>query len=152
MLLDGADVILVDVLGMLLGESGGFGDSYHAMDKWLDVYFFSFELIVSLRWTNRLARNASVILFVYRFIGFILFEITGIRKLLFFFPNLFENFFLYYLAAVRFFPQFVPKTKKQLFVILTILYIPKFFQEWILHYQQMQPWNWFKETFLFQKF
>ena len=148
MLLDGADVILVDILNSFLGESIGYQFDYHSLDKWLDFYYLSFEFIVSLKWINRFARNTSVALFVFRTIGFVLFEVTGIRKILFFFPNLFENFFLYYLAAKRFFPKLIPRTLIQLAVVLAILYIPKFAQEWILHYKELQPWRWFKGRFL----
>ncbi len=148
MLADGVDVILVDLLGLLTGESGrGFGNYYQTMDKWLDFYYLSFEAGVSWRWTNHLARNTSIFLFVYRFLGFILMQITGIRLFLFIFPNLFENFFLYYVVVARFFPKLVPKNLKQLGLILLILYIPKFGQEWVLHYQQAKPWNWIKEIF-----
>ena len=61
---------------------------------------------------------------------------------------IFENFFLYYLAAKRFSPRLVPKTLPQLAVVLAILYVPKFAQEWILHYKKFQPWVWFKGRFL----
>ena len=37
---------------------------------------------------------------------------------------------------------------KNLAVILLILYIPKFAQEWLLHFQQITPWNWFREAVL----
>jgi len=147
MILDGIDVVLVDLIANLIGEQPGFGSQYHALDKWLDTYYLSFELIVSLKWTNTLARNASIALFAWRTIGFIAFELTGIRKILLFFPNLFENFFVYYLFVERFLPKLVPKTKKQLFITLGLLYIPKFGQEWLLHWQQAQPWNWFKTIF-----
>ena len=69
MLADGVDVILVDLLGLLTGESGrGFGNGatityYQTMDKWLDFYYLSFEAGVSWRWTNHLARNTSIFLF-----------------------------------------------------------------------------------------
>ncbi len=148
MLLDGADVILVDIIATLIGEEGGFGDTYQATDKTLDLYYLSFEFIVSLRWESHLARYASIALFVYRLAGLGLFALTGLRVLLFIFPNLFENFFIYYVAAIRFFPHLLPKTPLQLFLVLAILYIPKFAQEWILHFQELHPWGIFKSTFI----
>lgn len=148
-LIDAIDVVLVDVLVLLFNEpQTGFGNHYQFVDKWLDMYYFTLEVIVSFWWANKLARNTSIVLYVYRAIGMILFEITGIRKLFFFFPNLFENFFLYYVIVEKFFPRFVPKTKKQLAVILLLLYIPKFGQEWMLHYAQLHPWGWIRNTFL----
>ena len=148
MLADGADVILVDVFSKFLGEPSGFGSDYHFLDKWLDLYYFSFQFYVSLGWKDVLAKRTSITLFIFRLAGSIIFELTHIRKILFFFPNLFENFFLYYLVVKKYFPRLIPKTFPSLALILFLLYIPKFFQELILHYLQLQPWNWFKETFL----
>ena len=148
-LADALDVVFVDILVILLHEPQvGFGDHYQFIDKWLDMYYFTLEVVVSFWWTNKLARNTSIVLYVYRFIGLILFEITGIRKLFFFFPNLFENFFIYYVITERFFPRLVPRTKKQMGLVLLLLYIPKFGQEWLLHYQQAHPWGWIRDTFL----
>jgi hypothetical protein len=148
-LLDAIDVVLVDVLVLVLNEPQvGFGNHYQFIDKWLDMYYLTFEVIVSFWWTNKLARNTSIILYVYRFIGLILFEITGIRKLFFIFPNLFENFFMYYVIAQKYFPKYLPKTKKQLTILLVLLYIPKLGQEWMLHYAQLHPWGWIRNTFL----
>ena len=147
--MDALDVVFVDVLVLLLNEpQTGFGNHYQFVDKWLDMYYLTIEVIVSWWWANKLARNTSIILYLYRFIGMILFEITGIRKLFFFFPNLFENFFLYYVITEKFFPRLVPTTKKQLAIVLALLYIPKFGQEWMLHYAQLHPWGWIRDTFL----
>ena len=148
MLLDGADVILVDIIASLIGEEGGFGDTYQTTDKSLDLYYLAFEFIVSLKWELRLARYASIALFIYRLVGLVLFALTGIRVLLFIFPNLFENFFIFYVAALRFFPRLLPKTPLQLLLVLAILYIPKFAQEWVLHFQELHPWGMFKRFFL----
>jgi hypothetical protein len=144
---DALDVVLMDSIGVLLGETKGFGTHYQFFDKWLDMYYLTFAVIISFSWKNTLARNTSIILFVYRLAGLILFEITGIRKLFFFFPNLFENFYIFYSIANRFFPKYVPKTLLQLVFVLFLLYLPKLLQEWALHYAQLQPWEWIKLTF-----
>ena len=148
MVLDTFDVVLVDVLANLLGEEGGFGDTYQTMDKSLDVYFLSFEAFVSLRWQVTLARNASIALFLYRLVGMAAFGLTGARVLLFVFPNLFANFYIYYLAATRFFPRFVPTTRRQLAIVLLALYIPKGAQEYMLHFAKVKPWTTLKSIFL----
>jgi hypothetical protein len=147
-LLDGADVILANVLAPLLGDAGNMGPHYHQLDKVLDMYFLAFMAATSLRWNSHLARNTSLGLFAWRAIGFVLFEITGMRAVLLLFPNLFENFFVYYLVVRRFFPRIVPRTIKQLLITLVILAIPKLAQEWVLHYAQLQPWEWMKREFL----
>jgi hypothetical protein len=146
MLLDAADVILVEPISRLLGEPSGFGEMYHMLDKLLDLYYLSLEAWVSLRWTNTLARRTSLLLYAYRLAGMVLYELTGIRKLLFFFPNLFENFFLYHEAARRHFPRFEAKTVRQVLAVLAVLYVPKLAQEYVLHVRQMQPWHLFKQV------
>ena len=147
MLLDAIDVIIVDIRASIFGEKPGLGSHYQTYDKWLDMYYLSIEAIVSIRFTNVLARNTSLALYIFRLIGIIAFAVTG-EQLIFFFPNLFENFFLYCILAQRFAPKLMPKSIKNLIIILLILYIPKFAQEWILHFQQITPWNWFRETVL----
>ena len=79
MLMDAIDVVLVDVLATAFNEPGGFGDRYQLVDKWLDMYYLAFELYVSLSWSNVLARNTSIFLFVFRLVGLIAFEATHIR-------------------------------------------------------------------------
>jgi hypothetical protein len=148
MVLDGVDVILVDILAKLIGETGGFGSIYQNMDKSLDIYYLSFEVIVSWRWSNPLLRNTSVFLFVYRVIGFVLFESTVARIMFFIFPNLFENFFLYYVITNKFAPRRLVSTPKGLAIVLVLLYIPKLGQEYLLHFTEAKPWSWFKSTVL----
>ena len=140
MLLDGADVILIELF-----QESGF-TNYHTLDKFLDTYYLALEAFVSLRWDSVLAQRASLALFFYRLLGFVLFELTGRRIFLFLFPNLFENFFLYYVIADRFFSRLRPKTVPSLVAILTLLLIPKMGQEFLLHYLEAQPWNWFKRN------
>ena len=145
---DTLDVVMVDLIGLVTGEAGiGFGNYYQIMDKTLDVYYLSFEVYLSLRWTNPLARNTSIILFVYRVVGVIAFEITGFRKLLLIFPNLFENFYIFYVIALRFFPKYAANDPRQLVIALVVLFIPKMGQEWLLHFSEAHPWTWLKSLF-----
>lgn len=141
MLLDAIDVVLIGILNL-----GDF-PNYPSTDKYLDVYYLSFELIVSLRWTNTLVRNTSIFLFVYRLIGFVLFEITSIRVFLLIFPNLFENFFIFFEAYKR-----IKKTEKLgwkgLLIALVLLLIPKMGQEYMLHFKEFGPWHWFRTEIL----
>jgi hypothetical protein len=139
LLADMLDVVIVDALDM-----GGFSD-YAALDKALDMYYLSFCLIVSLRWEESLARWTSIVLFAYRAIGFMLFEVTQIRVFLFIFPNLFENFYLAYLTLKKFASDFY-LTPKSLAVLLAVLLIPKLAQEYLLHYAEAKPWGWIKEN------
>ena len=91
-LVDASDLVLRDALDL-----GGVGD-YQSLDKWLDQVYMVTFLIVALRWSEP-ARAIAVALFAYRFVGFVLFEVTGERALLLVFPNAFEFWFLF-VAAV----------------------------------------------------
>ena len=141
MLLDALDVVIVELFG-----PGGMGDHYHSIDKVLDMYYLSLELYVSLSWTERIPRLISIWLFAYRLVGVVLFEIVGSRWLLFVFPNLFENWFLFVLIVWRFFPRVNLNTWRTAIMWLAILYIPKVLQEYLLHVAEAQPWSWVKDT------
>lgn len=135
MLVDALDVVLIEIVG-------GQFDNYPALDKALDTYYLSLELIVSMRWVA-IAKWTSVALFAYRLVGVILFEVTQVRVFLLVFPNLFENFYLAYLAMVRAAPRF-ELTAPRLAVLLFVLLVPKLAQEYLLHYADAQPWDWTK--------
>jgi hypothetical protein len=153
MVIDMLDVVLVDALQampLFNEDQEGFGDNYQRFDKWLDMYYLTIEAYITFSWRNKLARNAAIALFIFRFLGIGIFEVTGeeFRKLIFFFPNLFENFFLYYIICDRFWPRLIPKKPSSLFLVLVLLYIPKFFQEYILHYSEIKPWQWIRSNIL----
>jgi hypothetical protein len=151
MALDMLDVVIVDALQTGFGEPAvGFGENYQMFDKWLDMYYLSIEAVVCLGWPNRLAKVAGISLFLFRLAGITAFEITGeeFRKLIFFFPNLFENFFLYYIICERFAPRLIPTKIKSLLIVLLILYLPKFAQEYVLHFAEIKPWQWIRANIL----
>ncbi len=137
---DTLDVVLIELVGL-----GGFSN-YAALDKGLDMYYLSFELFVSLRW-EPLAKWTSLALFAYRAVGFLLFEATQERVFLLVFPNLFENFYVCYLGLRRFVPAW-ELTGPRLAVLLPLLLAPKLFQEYALHYADVQPWDWIKRNVL----
>jgi hypothetical protein len=147
MLVDALDVILVDAIARTLEVPGEFGPTYAQIDKWLDIYYLAFEaVVVARRWPEVLLRRTALALFSWRLLGVLLFEATAIRPLLVVFPNLFENFYLYVLIARRVAPRLVPRTVAQQVLVLVILYIPKAFQEWILHYEELHPWQWLRSV------
>jgi hypothetical protein len=140
MLLDALDVVFIEMIGL-----GGFS-RYAALDKGLDTYYLSFEVFVSFRW-QPIAKWTSVALFAYRALGVALFEATQTRALLLVFPNLFENFYLAYLLLLRFAPQWA-LTPPRLAWLLIALLIPKLAQEYLLHFAEVQPWDWIKRNVL----
>ena len=140
MLLDGADVILIELIGL-----GGFGDHYHTLDKVLDSYYLAIELFVALRWKSPWARLPAIALFAYRVIGVILFELTERRIMLFLFPNLFENWWLYCVVVERFWPRLYPHSGKTVVIPLVLLLVPKMGQEYLLHFAEARPWEFLKK-------
>src|SRR5262245_930423 len=146
LVVDAVDVILVDAIAGLLGQPGEFGPTYAQIDKWLDLYYLALELVVSRRWVEVVPRRTAAALFGWRLIGVILFEITVSRPLLVVFPNLFENYYLFILIARRWFPRFVPRTWAHSLIACLLLLIPKEVQEFVLHYEELHPWQWLRET------
>lgn len=143
MLLDAADVIIIDLLGL-----GGFGDHYAELDKVLDSYYYTIEVVVALRWENPWMRWPAAALFVYRLIGTVLFEVSDTRLFLFLFPNLFENWWLYCVVVIKWFPSLVPHSWKSTTIPLVLLLAPKLGQEYLLHLAEAKPWHWTKEHIL----
>ncbi|MDO8452772.1 MAG: hypothetical protein Q7S79_03405 [bacterium] len=115
---------------------------YQNWDKLLDLYYLSFALIVVFRWREHLAKKLAILFFLVRVVGIGLFWLLGIKSFLFFFPNIFENFFIFYTSFLYF-------TKGQrLFTswrftatLLLSLIIPKLVHEYFMHYLGKQPWE-----------
>ncbi|MBK9344711.1 MAG: hypothetical protein IPN07_17155 [Dehalococcoidia bacterium] len=140
MLLDGADVILIDFLKM-----GGFSGHYHQIDKVLDTYYLSIEAWIAFGWRNQYERLPALLLFGFRIVGVVLFELTERRIVLFLFPNMFENWWLYIVAVRRWKPSWTPHSWIGVAVPMGVLLVPKMGQEYLLHFAEAQPWNWFKK-------
>ena len=143
MIADTLDVVLIELIGL-----GGFGGDYHTTDKLLDAYYLSLEMIVALGWENPYAKWVAALLFPYRMLGVVLFELTERRIMLFIFPNLFENWWLYCAVTMGAFPRLAPRSMRSTGVALLILLAPKMGQEYLLHYAEAQPWDWIKRNAL----
>jgi hypothetical protein len=146
MLVDAVDVVLVDTIATALGQPPEFGPFYAQIDKYLDTYYLALELLVVRRWPETWPRRVATALFAWRVIGVIAFELTASRPLLVVFPNLFENLYLYTLIVRRWFPRFLPSTLPQTLLVSVILLVPKEIQEYVLHWEQLHPWQWLRET------
>jgi hypothetical protein len=140
MLADALDVVLIDAISL-----GGFEGHYHTTDKLLDSYYLAIEWAVAFGWSNSWAKWPALLLFPYRMVGVVLFELTGQRVMLFIFPNLFENWWLYAVLVERFFPQIEPRSWRSTLIPLGLLLVPKMAQEYLLHFAEAQPWSWMKD-------
>lgn len=130
MVADALDVVMLNLFGVQNYAP------YNTVDKFLDTYYLAIEAYISWRWTNQLARKTSIFLFIYRLIGVILYEVTQVRLLLFIFPNLFENFFIFYLVMKKVSKKDYVSSWRNVAIILIFLLIPKLFQEYMLHVTQ----------------
>jgi hypothetical protein len=143
MLLDGADVIITDALDL-----GGFGDHYAELDKVLDSYYLTLELLVALGWRNARARVPALALFIYRLVGVALFELSEARIFLFIFPNMFENWWLYVVVVMKWFPRAAPHDTRTIVIPMLALLVPKMAQEYLLHFAEAKPWGWTQDHIL----
>jgi len=75
-------------------------------------------------------RNISIGLFIFRILGFVLFEVFQDRLVLFLFPNLFEFWFI---GIAFLYYSRVEITNKKIFITLAIAFTLKMLQEYILH-------------------
>ena len=114
-------------------------NNYQNLDKILDLFYMATFLIVSLRW-NAKERNISIALFAFRMVGFLLFEITGNREILFFFPNVFE-FWIIAIAFRKLIKKGQIVNNKGLAYLFATSFVLKMLQEWLLH------WNRFLDNY-----
>lgn len=113
---------------------------YQQWDKILDLFYLTIEVYVALSWHNAFVRLCAGTLFMYRFIGILLFEVTGYSLLLFIFPNVFEFFYLTYLAHLKIFKKDYFSSHKIVFIIILLILLPKLAQEYFLHINLTHPW------------
>ena len=123
--IDLSDLLLRDTLDL-----GGVPD-YQSLDKWLDQVSMACFLAVALRWQG-VERTIAVGLYAFRLVGFVAFEATGDRAILFLFPNVFELWFLAVAAVHRYRPGFRWRAVSLVPTILVLTAI-KEVQEWALH-------------------
>lgn len=133
------DIYDLPILGLLKSPNLFWGIEYHLVDKVLDVWYLFFFFLLSLKWQDKLAKRTSGFLFFWRVIGVGGLLLTQERSSLLFFPNIFENFFLFYIIAKATSPKFEIKTISFLFWILLFVGIPKIFQEYLGHHLELSP-------------
>ncbi len=129
--------IVADTIDILIFDVAGFPSfaSYQQIDKALDLYYLAIEFVVAQHWQS-LPRWTASALFAYRLVGVAVFETTGARAALLVFPNLFELFFLWVVAALHFTPNY-QFTLKRITTALAVLLVPKLIQEYLLHYARV---------------
>lgn len=133
------DIYDLPILGLFKSPNLFWGIEYHLVDKILDSYYLAFFFWLSLKWKDELAKKASAFLFFWRLIGVAGLLITQERSFLLYCPNIFENFFLFYVIAKAISPNFEIKNFRRLFIILLAVGITKIPTEYLAHHLEMSP-------------
>jgi hypothetical protein len=108
--------------------------SYQSYDKALDVFYLSIAMLATLRnWTSYPAVRIAGVLFYFRLVGVLAFELTHWRALLLVFPNTFEYFFMFYeMVRSRWSPARL-STRFFLYAAASIWVFVKLPQEYWIH-------------------
>ena len=126
--------ILVDLSDLFMMGYINLGgvSNYQELDKFLDLFYMSLFLMVSLRWNSR-EKLISISLFVFRMVGIVLFFIFDMRIILVFFPNVFEFWFVL-ISGYKYFNQNKPILLSVIFKTLLIAFILKLSHEIFIHH------------------
>lgn len=131
--------IMADNLDVVLLDAQGVTDFslYNVVDKGLDTYMYAIQAVTMYWWVNKKARTIGWVLFAYRLVGVIIYELIQWRPLLMIFPNVFETYFIVYLMCLALFKKdFVTSTRSTV-IFLLLLIIPKIYQEYLFHVVQI---------------
>lgn len=129
-----ASLVLDAVDDTVFTATGAGFEDYQSYDKALDVYYLAIAYASTLRnWPSGLAFQAARLLWYWRLVGVVAFELSGARWLLLVFPNVFEYFFLAYeLVRLRWDPRRL--TNRQVVALVVGLWLlVKLPQEWWIH-------------------
>ncbi|MDH4280384.1 MAG: hypothetical protein OEW83_20155, partial [Acidimicrobiia bacterium] len=120
--------------------------NYQGYDKALDIYYLSIAYLSTFRnWADPFAARTAQVLWYYRLLGVVLFELTQARALLIVFPNTFEYFFIAY-EAVRLAWNPARLSHRQVLGLAAFIWIfIKLPQEWWLHVAKLDFTDFMKE-------
>ncbi|MDG2101254.1 MAG: hypothetical protein P8K05_02805 [Dehalococcoidia bacterium] len=145
-------VILIDFSDLFMMNLISLGGvrNYQLLDKFLDLFYIVYFLLITLRW-HKILRNISILLFIFRILGFILFEFFQNRIILFIFPNIFEFWFIGITLLFLFRSKI---SKRKIIIVIFVSTALKLIQEYILHvwkvldnYRAVDVFNSFVELF-----
>ncbi len=122
---------------------------YQGYDKALDVYYLAIAYLATIRnWENTTAVQVGRVLFYYRVVGVLVFELTGVRQLLAVFPNAFEAFFVYFELIRRRGDPMLLTRNAMLVVVAVIWFVLKLPHEWWVHIAQLDATDFIKAKIL----
>ena len=110
-------------------------NKYQRIDKVLDLYWYIFALIYSVRFP---IFNTLLFFFLLRALGTILFFVKKDRKFLVLFPNIFENLFIAYILTLPFSSLNFLLEGNTLYATLLVLSAIIIVREYLLHVKEIQ--------------
>lgn len=133
-----------------LHTSRGFNyETYQIWDKAMDTAYLTVALLTIGNWKDRFAKKIAIFLYTFRINGTILYFIFQIKPFLFFFPNIFENFFIWYLIFIKISKNpTVSKSRLVWLVVILCISIPKIIHEYVMHVRNVQLWYLFDFNFI----
>ncbi len=116
-------------------------DLYQTWDKAMDITYLTVAIIIVRHWKDMMAKKIAVFFYALRASGILFYFAFHIKPLLFFFPNIFENFFIWYLIFTHISRKHTISKSGVIwgFIILCIA-IPKIIHEYIMHIKNVQLW------------
>ena len=125
--------IAIDLSDLFIRELVDLGGvpRYQEFDKRADLVYLLTFFIVTTRW-ERVPRTIAGALLGFRLIGVALFELTDDRAVLFFFPNVFEFWFLFVASLPHWRPNFAFTRRATTAALLSLLAL-KLLHEYSLH-------------------
>lgn len=116
-------------------------DFYHNWDKVMDIIYLTVAVTTVGRWKDIIVKRIAIFLYVFRLSGVVLFFITQIKPILFYFPNIFENFFIWTLIFLKIGKNKpISNPRLVLPMILLSIGIPKLIHEYTMHVKNQQLW------------
>jgi hypothetical protein len=98
--------LAVDIADLIVYGVTGFPPfDYQRFDKLLDVHYIALQVIAAQRWSPPMRWTANI-LCSYRFVGMALYELTGVRAMLFAFPNVFTFWFILCSGVMTYRPSY----------------------------------------------
>ncbi|MCC7365573.1 MAG: hypothetical protein IT303_14505 [Dehalococcoidia bacterium] len=143
-LADASDSILQDAF-----SAHSLDGVYHNVDKAFDIYYLAIEAFAVRRWAEPMVRNTAWALFALRMAAVAVFEVTDVRQVFFFGPNVFENFYLFIAGMRTIDPAHRVGSGRQLALIVAAVAAPKLLQEYVMHFREYQTWHFVKHNILF---
>lgn len=116
-------------------------DLYQAWDKAMDVTYLTVAILTVGRWKDKIAKKIALFFYSLRTSGVLLYFLFHIKPLLFFFPNIFENFFIWYLIFTHVSGgHTISKSRAIWGIVIACIAIPKIIHEYVMHIKNVQLW------------